>query len=267
MPRVALLFLLITALHGTVFAQSADQFYANDNGEYGWTKNSKSKRRSTTWFTKNPPSSPTYQQITAVIYDDKPNAVLYLDRARKRIVGRLDLDREKFALLPPSDQTIRQSIDKFQFPTAGNLPRIEEMFEPLPEGQPGNGQTLQLPPPTLQHPRLEHSIWETCYISADKFLIRSVLQLDGNRGTYRLTQKPGTGQLSDIEYEREGDEHVIRGNWNLGRSHGQFKFNVPAENLNVFWGEFSFQDGKPIGAWSGARKLPGPVKRPGKPVP
>jgi hypothetical protein len=266
MRRVALLFLLITALRDTAFSQSADQFYANDNGEYGWTENSKGKLRSTTWFAKNPVSSPTYQQITAVIYDDKPHAVLYLDRTRKRVVGRLELDSEKFALLSPSDQKVRQAIDKFKFPTAGNLPRIEEMFEPLSEDQPGNGQTLQLPPPTLQHPRLEHSTWETSYMSADKFLIRSVLQLDGKRGTYRLTQKPGTGQLSNIEYDREDDEHVIRGNWNLGRSNGQFKFNVPAENLNVFWGEFSFQDGKPIGAWSGVRKPTRASKDPGKPV-
>jgi hypothetical protein len=266
MPRFALFWLLLLALGDTLLAQSAGQFYANDKGEYGWTENSKSKLRSTTWFAKHPSDSATYRQITAVIYDDKPNAVLYLDRASKRVVGRLDLESQKFALLPASDQKLRQAIDKFKFPTAGELPRIEEMFEPLPDAQPGNGARLQLPPPTLQFPQLQHSTWETSYMSADKFLIRSILQLDGERGTYRLTQKPGTGQLSNVQYEREGDEHIIRGNWNLGRSNGQFKFNIPADNLNVFWGEFSFQNGKPVGAWSGVRKLIRPSKELQKPV-
>jgi hypothetical protein len=262
MRRLALLCLLIATLQETALSQPADQFYANDRGEYGWTENAKSKLRSTTWFAKNPSDSATYGQITAVIYDDKPDAVLFLDRASKRVVGRLDLQTEKFALLPASDQKLRQAIGEFKFPTAGELPRIEEMFEPLPGGHAGNGERLKLPPPTLQFPRIQQSTWETTYMSADKFLIRSVLQFDGDRGTYRLTQKPGTGQLSAVKYDRDGDEHVIRGNWSLGRSTGQFKFNVPADNLNAFWGEFSFQDGKPVGAWSGVRKLTGPSKKP-----
>jgi hypothetical protein len=260
MLRPALLSLLLIAPHVGVFAQSAEQFYANDKGEYGWTEKTKSKLRSTTWFTKNPAESPTYQQITAVIYDDKPNEVLYLDREAKRVVGRLDLESERFSLLPAEMQKVRQAIEKFKFPTASELPRVADLFDPLPAGQHGNGQTLQLPPPTLQFPRLEHSTWETSYMSADKFLIRSVLQLDGDHGRYRLTQKPGIGQLSNVKYEREGDEHVIHGNWSLGRASGQFDFNVPADNLNVFWGEFSFQEGKPVGAWSGVRKLTRPSK-------
>lgn len=266
MPRLAILCLLLFASNGAALAQSAGQFHANDKGEYGWTENSKSKLRSTTWFAKNPNDSATYRQIAAVIYDGKPGEVLYLDRTAKRVVGRLDLESEKFALLPASDQRLRQPIDKFKFPTASELPRVEEMFEPLPDGQTGNGDRLQLPPPTLQFPRLEHSTWDTSYMSADKFLIRSILQFDSGRGTYRLTQKPGAGQLSNVKYERETDEHVIRGNWNLGRSNGQFKFNIPADNLNVFWGEFSFQDGKPVGAWSGVRKLTRPLKEPTRPV-
>ena len=129
MPRLAILCLLLFASNGAALAQSAGQFHANDKGEYGWTENSKSKLRSTTWFAKNPNDSATYRQIAAVIYDGKPGEVLYLDRTAKRVVGRLDLESEKFALLPASDQRLRQPIDKFKFPTASELPRVEEMFD------------------------------------------------------------------------------------------------------------------------------------------
>jgi hypothetical protein len=178
----------------------------------------------------------------------------------------MDLNTEKFSLLPPAAQKARQKIDAIKFPAAAALPTVAQMFEPLPGGERGNSKKLVLPPPTLQFPRLEHSIWDTSYMSADRFLIRSELQLDGDQGTYRLTEKPGTGRLSDIKYEREGDEHLIRGNWNLGRSSGTFRFKGPAENLNVFWGEFSFQEGRTVGAWDGVRKLKAGLKPAEKPL-
>lgn len=257
---------IVSAATALAPAQATDQFYANDEGAYAWTTNSKSNLRTTTWFCKNPPDSAAYQQITAVIYDAKPHEVLYLDKVNKRVVGRLDLNTEQFSLLPPATQKQRQAIDKFEFPAAGKLPRAEQMFEPLSGDAEGNRHTLALPPPTLQFPRLENSVWDTSYLSADKFLIRSELTLDGAQGAYRLTDKPGTGRLSDVTYEREGDEHVIRGNWNLGRSAGTFKFNVPPSNLNVFWGEFSFQEGRTVGAWDGVRKPRPTLKATEKPV-
>ena len=60
-------------------------------------------------------------------------------------------------------------------------------------------------------------------------------------------------RTSEVKNEREGDEHVVRGNWVLGRSKDTFKFNVPDDNLNVFWGEFSFEQGRTV-ARDGIRK-------------
>ena len=67
-------------------------------------------------------------------------------------------------------------------------------------------------------------------------------------------------RLSDVKYERADEEHILRGNWALGQSHGDFTFKVPAENLNLFWGEFGFQPGKTVGAWSGVRQPSGASK-------
>lgn len=226
----------------------------NGEGAYAWTVDTAKKLRSALWFARHPTDAPTYRQLTAVIYDATPDKVLYIDKAGRRVVGQLDLNSEKFSLLPPDTQKVRQAFDTIKFPPGGAMPTIAQMFEPLTSNERGNTKKLALPPPTLQFPRLEHSKWDTSYMSADRFLIRSELNLDGDRGTYRLTQKPGTGRLSEVKYERDGDEHVIRGNWALGRSKGTFEFNVPADNLNVFWGEFSFEQGRTVGAWDGVRR-------------
>jgi hypothetical protein len=238
--------------------RTADQFYVNSDGAYAWTVDTKKKLRSTMWLVRHPLDAPTYRQLTAIIYDAAPEKVIYIDKAGRRVVGQLDLNTEQFSLLPFEAQKVNQAFDTIKFPPGGALPTVAQMFEPLAADERGNTKKLSLPPPTLQFPRLERSVWDTSYMSADRFLIRSELTLDGDKGTYRLTQKPGTGRLSEVRYEREGDEHIVRGNWALGRSKGTFKFNVPAENLNVFWGEFSFEQGRTVGAWDGVRK-PRPV--------
>jgi hypothetical protein len=267
MPPLALRTLLLFAYACAIPAQAqpprqAGQFYVSSDGEYAWSVDAGKKLRSTTWFARHPLDAPHYRQLTAVIYDTDPNKVYYVDKAGKRLVGRLDLSTEKFSLLHAETQRVRQAFNTVKFPSDGELPSVAQMFEPLPEGQRGNTSSLALPPPTLQFPQLEHSTWDTSYLSADKFLIRSVLTLNGDRGTYRLTQKPGTGRLANVKYERDGEEHVIRGNWSLGRSKGTFKFNVPAHNLNVFWGEFSFEQGRTVGAWDGVRKIRPPNSQP-----
>jgi hypothetical protein len=261
-PRLLLAVLLTIASTSIAFAQrgTSDQFYANDDGVYGWSTEAKKNLMTSNWFVKNPADSSTYDQLTVVLYDDKPGQVYYLDKARKRVVGRLDLETEKFSLLPPDAQVVRQSLEKYQFPTAGALPRVEQLFQPLPEGGAGNRERLALPPPTFQHPRLENGTWDSSYMSADRFTIRCTVRLDGDQGTYQLRDKPGTGRLSDIKYDRGDEEHIIRGNWSLGQSRGDFTFKVPAENLNVFWGEFGFQPGKTVGAWDGVRQPPAQSK-------
>jgi hypothetical protein len=263
MKAGAAILIVCTALSFVPHCRAADQFYANDDGVYGWSVEAKKNVKTTTWFVKNPADSSTYDQLTAVLYDDKPGQVYYLDKARKRVVGRLDLETEKFSLLPSDAQKVRQALEKYQFPSADSLPRVEQLFQslqPLPEGSGGNHERLALPPPTFQHPRLEHSEWDSSYMSADRFTIRCTVRLDGDEGTYQLRDKPGTGRLSDVTYERGDEEHIIRGNWALGQSRGDFQFKVPAENLNVFWGEFGFQPGKTVGAWSGVRRPPGASK-------
>lgn len=249
--------LIACGLAPTSHAQSPaspGQFYANAQGQYAWTADAKRKWRTTELFAKNPADNPNFRQLTAIIYDAQPARVIYIDKAAKRVVGALDLKAEKFSLLKGDAQKVRQAFDTIEFPPPGELPTVADMFAPLPTGQRGNAKKLTLPPPTLQFPRLEHSTWETSYMSIDKFLIRSELALDGDKGTYRLTGKPGTGRVSNVTYGRDGEEHLIQGNWNLGRASGTFRFNVPAKNLNVFWGQFSFQDGKTVGAWDGVRK-------------
>jgi hypothetical protein len=269
--RLPLALLLTLASTSIAFAQrrSADQFYANDDGVYGWSTEEKKNIKTTTWFTKNPADSSTYDQLTAVLYDDKPGHVYYLDKARRRVVGRLDLETENFSLLPPDAQNVRQSLDKYQFPSPGTLPHIDQLFPPKqPPSEDGgmNRERLALPPPTFQYPRLDKSSWDACYMSADRFRIRCTVLLDGDQGTYELRDKPGTGRLSDVKYERADEGHIIRGNWALGQSRGNFTFKVPAENLNVFWGEFGFQAGKTVGAWSGVRQPPSASKTTRKPV-
>jgi hypothetical protein len=257
--RLPLTLLLTLASASIAFAQrrTGDQFYANDDGVYGWTTDEQKEMKTTTLFAKNPADSSSYEQLTAVLYDDKPDHVYYLDKANKRVVGRLDLETEKFSLLPAETQKVRQALDKFQFPPVGVLPRTEQLFQPPQppsEDDGSNNERLTLPPPTFQHPRLENSSWDSCYMSADRFMIRCTVRLDGDKGTYQLRDKPGTGRLSDVKYERADEEHIVRGNWALGQSRGDFTFKVPAENLNLFWGEFGFQPGKTVGAWSGVRR-------------
>jgi hypothetical protein len=243
------------------------QFYTNGEGAYAWSEDKQKNLQTVLYFAKNPTDSPRYQQLTAVIYDDKPHFVFYLDTVNRRVVGRLDLETEKFSLLAPDAQKVKQALHKFTFPTATELPRVEELFQPLPEGSAGNRQRLSLPPPTFQHPRLENSSWETSYMSADRIPIRSIMQLGGDEGTYRLQDKPGTGRLTEVKYSVEGDAHLIRGRWFLGRSNGYFRLKVPKENLNVFWGEFGFELGKTVGSWDGIRRPPGALKIEEKPVP
>jgi hypothetical protein len=254
---VSTAFLTVFGLATQAAAQAprtTDQFYVNSEGAYAWTADAKKKLRSTLWFARHPLDAPTYRQLSAIIYDAAPEKVLYIDKAGRRVVGQLDLSTEKFSLLRPEAQKVNQAFDTIKFPPGGALPTVAQMFEPQTSDDRSNTKKLALPPPTLQFPRLEHSTWDTSYMSADRFLIRSELNLNGDAGTYRLTQKPGTGRLSAVQYEREGDQHIVRGNWALGRSKGTFRFNVPADNLNVFWGEFSFEQGRTVGAWDGIRK-------------
>lgn len=252
-----LIFFAVLTLTTPALAQprTTSQFYANDQGQYAWTTDNKRELRTTTWFVKYPSDASDYSQITAVIYNREPHFVYYLDKTTKRVLGRLDLKSEKFSLLTPEQQKLRQALEKYDFPTPTALPRISQLL-PQPQSE-DNGTTaerLKLPPPTFQHPRLERSEWESNYMSADRFRIRSIIRFNGNSGTYQLQDKPGTGRLSEVTYKTENDSHIIRGKWALGRSNGHFTFEIPKENLNVFWGEFGFNEGKTVGAWDGIRR-------------
>jgi hypothetical protein len=103
-------------------------------------------------------------------------------------------------------------------------------------------------------------------MSADRFQVRSTLKLDRDQGTYRLRDKPGTGVLSNVRYDRDDENHLIDGHWALGQSRGWFKFTIPVENLNILWGEFGFEPGRVVGAWSGVRRSQPALKEIKKPL-
>jgi hypothetical protein len=205
--------------------------------------------------------------MIAIIYNDRPDHVFYADSATKLFVGRLDLKSDRFSLLPTNVRRGRlQDIPESAYPTPGALPRVADLFDPLSSGERGNSNRLSLPPPTVQYPRLKNSTWDTCYMSADRFQIRSTLKLENDRGTYRLRDKPGTGELSNVRYSRDNENHLIEGDWALGRSRGWFKFTIPDENLNLFWGEFGFDSGRVVGAWDGIRRTRPALKEIEKPL-
>jgi hypothetical protein len=263
--------LFVLACASVVFAQAPsrrpDQFYTNGERINAWTAAPMQRGRTTFWFARHPIDSAAYRQMLAIVYDDQPDRVFYIDTETRLLVGRLDLRTDRFSLLPKSARRQRvQDINDNSFPTPGELPRVAELFEPLSAGERGNANRLLLPPPTPQFPRFKNSQWETCYMSADRFQIRSILELENDRGSYRLQDKPGTGRLSNIQYVRESDHHLIHGQWALGQSSGWFKFTVPEENLNAFWGEFGFEPGRVIGAWDGIRKPRSALKEIKKPL-
>jgi hypothetical protein len=232
-----------------------DQFYTNGESINAWTAAPQQRARTTFWFARHPADSAAYRQMLTIIYDSQPDQAYYIDSATRQFVGRLDLRSEQFSLLPNEARRARlQDINDDAFPAPVKLPRVADMFEPLPAGQRGNANQILLPPPTPLFPRLKNSRWETCYMSADRFQVRSILELGNEAGTYRLQNKPGTGRLSNVMYEREDENHLIQGQWALGSSSGWFKFQVPKDNLNVFWGEFGFEPGRIVGAWDGIRK-------------
>jgi hypothetical protein len=170
--------------HAESPARRPDQFYTNGESMNAWMVVPQLRGRTTFWFARNPADSAAYRQMLAIIYDDRPEQVLYIDSATKRFVGRLDLKTDRFSLLPKAARSHRlQDIQESAFPTPGELPRVADMFEPLTAGERGNKNRLLLPPPTPQFPRFKNSQWETCYMSADRFQVRSIMELENDRGS------------------------------------------------------------------------------------
>ncbi len=261
------LLMCVNAAVGQAPGRRPDQFYTNGERIDAWTAASQQRGRTTFWFARHPADSAAYRQMLAIIYDDQPDRVFYIDAATRQLVGRVDLNTDRFSLLPAEARGSRlQDIDESSFPPPGELPRVAELFEPLPAGEPANENRLRLPPPTIEFPRLKQSSWETSYMAIDRTRVRATLDLDNGGGTYRLHDKPGTGHLSEIQYESKTDGHIVHGRWTLGNSSGWFKFDVPAENLNVFWGEFGFEPGRVVGAWDGNRISQPALKERKKPV-
>jgi hypothetical protein len=269
MDAKALLLLPLLAANAAAqpTVRQPDQFYTNGKQVNAWSVDSREALRSTMWLAKNPLDSPGYRQMTVLIYDSQPNRAYYLDQATQLVVGRLDLSTEQFSLLPRAARKPRvEDIDESTFPPPGELPNVADMFAPLPAGRRVNRKRMQLPPPTVEFPQLENSVWETSYMAANRMRVRAEVRFTGDRGTYQLTDKPGLGHLSDVQYETENDAPLIRGKWSLGNANGYFRFNIPADNLNVFWGEFGFELGKTVGAWDGVRQPEAALKEIKKPL-
>jgi len=232
-----------------------EQFYTNGDKVGGWTRNEAAQLRSTFWFAKNPADSLSYRQQVVIVFDDQPSLAYYYDAATKKFVGRADLDSMRYSLLPEEARRERlEEIPESAFPPAGEMPTVGEMFERLPPGMRPNSNMMMMPPPTMSFPRLEMSLWDSNYTTADGRRVRAHVELNGDHGTYRLVQSNQVGRLSDVRYRRGNDEFVISGRWTLGTANGSFSFTVPMDNIDVFWGTWSLRPGRVDGTWDGVRR-------------
>ncbi|MBS9405390.1 hypothetical protein KG088_17420 [Halomonas sp. TRM85114] len=252
-----------------------DQFYTNGEKSDGWTRDSEKRLRSTFWFAKNPESSLSYQQQIVIVYDKAPNKAYYFDTATKQFIGWFDLATERYSLLSPEYRRERiEEIDESWFPPPSDLPTIGEMFEIAPADLNGNfhcfietgkevsqpmcerenPNIMRMPPPTAQFPRLHASSWDTSYTNADGSRVRARVDLKGDSGTYQLTNNEVTGDLSNIKYIIDQEVISITGQWALQDTGGYFVFNVPKDNMDVFWGDWGFVRDSIYGTWSGIRR-------------
>lgn len=251
-----------------------DQFYTNGEKTDGWTRDSEKRLRSTFWFAKNPENSLVYQQQIVIVYDRAPNRAYYFDTTTKEFIGWFDLATERYSLLSPEHRRgLIEEIDESWFPPPSDLPAIDEMIEFSPEGmndnfhclietgndvpppacERTNSNKMMMPPPTAQFPRLHESSWDTSYTTANGSRVRARVDVKGASGTYQLSNSEAVGYLSNIQYSIGQEEFSITGRWSLKDRDGYFVFNVPKDNMDVFWGDWGFARNSIDGTWSGIR--------------
>ena len=104
--------------------------------------------------------------------------------------------------------------------------------------------------------QLFSSRWDTTYSTAGGNLIRSIVQFQGDQGTYDLIGSALQGRLMNVDIF-EGTPFAIQGNWFLAGSTGWFRFDqhaVNSDQFDGFWGfGMTFGDGGRRGSWNGRR--------------
>lgn len=245
-------FAFASTTNAQVDFDAPDQFYTNGVQVDGWTRDEGRQQMVSLWFGKNPQGSLSYRQLVAIVKDNDPSKILYYDIVARRFVGRYDMEREKYSLLPPQYRLGRlEDIRETMFPPPGDKPDIGELFDPPTNGQPSDEQ-LMMPPATMMFPRLQKSEWEGFYVDFGGNRRKMKLTLNGSHGSYRATEVNVRGDLHNVLYDSQEGMHTIRGNWGAGRA-GKFEFRVMMNNLNEFQGEYWDENGRSVGLWDAKR--------------
>jgi hypothetical protein len=246
-PAIVLAVVLVGGNWSTALAQlqlnHPEQFYSNGEKVNAWTTNPDAKVMSTFWFVKNPKDSLVYQQMIAIVYDNQPGLVYYYGVTEKKFVGRFEIENQKYSMLKPQDRRQKLAdIPPGAFPPADEMPSVGDMLPPPTEGE-ANDDEMMMPPPTMQFPQLEDSVWESAYATPQGRRVRAKIIFNGNEGVYQLQNSDSEGELSDVVYQMQASQNrfEIRGRWTLGGASGFFKFRVPMDDLFRFTG-FSSQN-------------------------
>lgn len=235
--------------------QQPEQFYSNGEKMNGWTRDAAAGMRTTFWFVRYSKEDWAYRQQIVIIYDAEPGKSYYYDVGTKRFVGRLDMENDRYSLLPLTARREKRSdITEDAFPPPGRMPTIEQMVR-RHDDKAGSQSRLLLPPPTPEYPRLKTSSWDTTYTTPGlRGRVRARIDFEGGEGKYTLEDGRGVGKLTNIEYKNAGQQgFLVTGRWSLGTGQGVFRYAIPRSNVNGFIGEWSFGSRAADGIWDGTR--------------
>jgi hypothetical protein len=194
-----------------------DQFYSNGEKVNAWTTNADAKLMSTFWFVKNPKNSLNYQQMIAIVYDNEPGLIYYYGVAEKKFVGRFEIENQKYSMLKPQDRRQKKTdIPPGAFPPADEMPSVGDMLPPPTEGE-ANDDEMMMPPPTMQFPQFENSIWDSFYATPQGKRVKARIVFNGNQGNYQPEGSDSEGELSNVVYQMQANRVVSRfaaaGSW------------------------------------------------------
>ena len=234
-------------------AQYPDQFYTNGVHIDVWRTETEKGQKSTLWFCREPGDKITYKESLAVIYDNKPEYVYFIDLGTRKFVGRYSFIQDKYSILPEdARRQNKDDIPEDAFPEPGELPTVAQLISGSQ-----NQNTLLDPPPTKLYfmPGLKTSSWNSTYFTDQRLRIQAKVSFNGGKGTYtfRADGREFLGTLNDVRYEvTDQDLFLIRGTWILGDNQRYFRFTIAPDNLNTFQGEWG-RNGAIEGSWSGTR--------------
>lgn len=250
---IALLALVILQLHvNSATAQYPDQFYTNGKEIDVWRV--EADRKTILWFSREPGDRITYKQSLVIVYNSDPEWAYYVNLGTRKFIGRYSFTREGYSLLHPDSR--REKINDIRedaFPAPREMPTVAQL---LPTSR--NLDRLSKPPATKEYPDLRNSSWDSTYFTVGRDRVRARLTLKSDRGTYEFRSDGISfkGTLENVRYgQTEQKLFLITGTWRLEGRGGYFRFVVSPENLNLFQGEWGFDDGIE-GTWNGTRIRP-----------